>query len=972
MPGKNRLQKRQAEYRKASGIYLKPEQEDLFINEKRDAVSQIRRLNIKLAALTPFNEDGSLKSEDMLNSKLSEEDCDSLIDLYQKSIKSLHKLVTAINYHIDNIDEEAYEQPNIYYAESYNRERKACEDMVVLFDKITKTMSKDLRALDQVKKKGLNVSLDTVFENSRVNSEYQIVGEIKQTDKGNQNERIPMTIVGKDGNPMKGYFTRDSKPKTGRGYIKKAIRDARKKYGKDAKFLSTSAVMSLYNEFVDKNEGAINSLLGDNSKLAMMGYDEAVALLSNNMGNSLKSYINTPQKLNMFIDVVGKGFSAINQDNILGSIGINENARINRRNAAMSKMAELLGCPELIAESENIKIKINGRYVKGTFMKEAKGEDIRKIGKDSLMLDSTSLGGMNLDLKKQVATLQILDYLCGNPDRHSGNMLYYFEKGENGRSYLKRIQGIDNDSALGSEDFNDAGMSSVLLDSMKVIPEELSNRVMNIDKEALKQMLYGFDMTTKEVNNALNRLTTLQDKLRSDAKEYTKGYTEGYIIPKTIKAVSDEELSGIPFEELASLPSKNKKNQFERIGEIMKSGKNVERYISNAKANYCKACYDLTVGSIEKMSSLIGDLNKDNRLGGSSKEYNNMLTAMKSLNKKLVSFNGPVCGKGIDTDNDHVKELKEIREKIRETLISVNDYIYYKNSKKKGEEWRNIKEPHEMSRTERRFHDAERCCEFLTSQLEKFEKLTEKRVAYNEIKAVYDSKESEAELYDLNVWTNDDYTKQSDAYTEKLYKNHISRSKFEIKEALDKIDASEEKYKPYRRMNYDMKLGYGLYSVKPEDKENFKKEVEELTGQKITKSEDELLKRAIAADMIVTKASCEEKIKNAEKNPRIKVSSSVINLYKELKHIEIRPYDKAVDNLLHNDTFDDFFKSYKTAFHIKKVYEQPGSSAPDLDEMKCIAEAYNKALFKKHPDLAPKEPQTGKNKAPQKNVMGKK
>lgn len=67
-----------------------------------------------------------------------------------------------------------------------------------------------------------------------------------------------------------------------------------------------------------------------------MGYDEAVGYLSKNMGSSIKSYINTPQKLNMFIDVVGKGFSAINQENILEAVGINEKAHVNRRNAAMS------------------------------------------------------------------------------------------------------------------------------------------------------------------------------------------------------------------------------------------------------------------------------------------------------------------------------------------------------------------------------------------------------------------------------------------------------------------------------------------------------------------------------------------------------------------------------------------------------------------------------------------------------------
>ena len=47
--------------------------------------------------------------------------------------------------------------------------------------------------------------------------------------------------------------------------------------------------------------------------------------------------------------------------------------------------------------------------------------------------------------------------------------------------------------------------------------------------------------------------------------------------------------------------------------------------------------------------------------------------------------------------NGHVKALTEIREKLRETLISVNEYIYYKQSKQKGEEWRDIKEPQQIS-----------------------------------------------------------------------------------------------------------------------------------------------------------------------------------------------------------------------------------------------------------------------------------
>ena len=144
MPDKNRLLKRQNEYLRASGIYLNPEEDDLFDKEKNAAASEIRKLNRKLADLTPYNSDGTLKNEDKLSSKLSTEDCDNLMELYQQSIKAMHKLVTAINDHIDTLDKDASEGRDPYFAGDYTRERRSCEEMVELFDKIAKTMSKDL------------------------------------------------------------------------------------------------------------------------------------------------------------------------------------------------------------------------------------------------------------------------------------------------------------------------------------------------------------------------------------------------------------------------------------------------------------------------------------------------------------------------------------------------------------------------------------------------------------------------------------------------------------------------------------------------------------------------------------------------------------------------------------------------------------------------------------------------------------
>lgn len=969
MPNKNRLLKRQLEYLKAAGIFLNPDEDDEAADEKRAVADQLRQLNRKLEEISPYNEDGTVKDENKLNQKMSEAEVDALINLYQKSLDAIYKLVVALNEQADSMEDDIKNAFNTYEAKEIIRNQKSVQATAEQFDKIAKTMSKDLRALNLVKQKKKSISLDSIFESSRVNSEYTVVGEVKASNRGAQNDRIPLTIVGKDGKPIKGYFTRDNKPKIGGGYVDKAIRDTRKKYGKDAKYLSTYAVKTIYNQLGVNNKDAFNTLLGHPELISMMAYKDAVKYLSEGMPKGFKSYIDTPQKLNMFVDVMHHAFAVQNQQNISEGIGINSKSNVNRRNAAMSKMAELLGCPDILANSENIRIKINGKNVKGTFMKEAIGEDCNKIHKDSLILNATTLSSMDVNLKKQIANLQIIDYLCGNPDRHSGNMLYYFEKGKDGLSYLKRIQGIDNDSAFGATDYKFAEMSSIRLENMKVIPTELANKVMNLKPDALKQMLYGFDLTTREINNALKRLTTLQEKLTKDAAEYMKGYTKGYIIPGTIKTVDDEELSEITLANLASRKEKKEnRNLFERISNILSPVKNLETYYSDTMQRYEKAVYDYTVGSVGKMGELISDLNRDYRFGGSSTPYDKMHDDMKSLNKSLVSFTGPVCGSKVNTYTGHVQELMDIREKIRQTLMSVNEYIFYKDSKKKGEEWRNIEGPHEPSRTERRYHDAINCRKFLNEQLDKFEELLAPLEEYNEVKRTYKKSEEKAKNNELAITRNEDYVDHVNKHEENLYANHVSRMKYEIKATYDKISTSLKEWKPYYKTKYDMLLGYAIFGLEDKDKEAFRDSIEELTGKKIDMDNDTLIKRALASNMVMTKATCLDTIKQAERNPKKKVSSGTYELLEGLKYVEASPFDEAVDHLLNNDVFDDFFEKFKDDISVTGRLNSPGVAIPDFDQTKKMLETYNKELYKKHPQLAPKpEPDKVNGKAKKNN-----
>ena len=949
---KNRLHKRQTEYKKASENISNYDDDDAFSEEKEAVAAQLAELNKKLEELSPYNEDGKIKDGEKYIRKLSKDEINTLITLYQKSINKMHRLTTSINGAIDDLQKSVDESNNVFLAKQYLNEIKEYEDLVKQYDHIAKTMSKDLRALQMAAKRTTEVSLDAIFENSRVNSEYMLVGKVQVSNKGNQNERLPLTIADKDGNNFKGYFTKDGKDIANYGHVAKAIRDAKKKYGKKADYLSVDNIVSLNNKFKEKNLEAQRYLLSNPEVLAMKGYEEAVRILCKNMGSGIRSYINTPEKLNIFIDVASAGMKAYNHYGISKGIGINENARVNRRNAALSKLAELLGCGDVIAGAEDIRIKINGKYVKGTFMKEAVGEDINKINKDSKLLKATPLSGMGLELKKQIASLQIIDFLAGNPDRHGGNMLYYFVEGEDGAAYLKTITGIDNDSAFGSNPYETIGMSSVKLSAMKVIPKELSDRIMNLDKAALKQMLYGFDLTTREINNAISRLNMLQEKISREAKEYSKGYTKGYLIPGTIKPVTDEELDEIPFIELKT-GSKNRGeiNLFDRVANKFYSKNNFVEYDKDTSKNYNKAVYKYTVGSVGEMSKLISALNQDTRFGGSSPKYKEMHSAMKSLNSAFCSFTGPVCGDNIDTSKNHVKALLDIKEKIKETLESVNEYIYYKNYKTSGEEWMLIEGPHEITREERRYKDAIKCREFLSKQLEKFDELDVFRKDYNDVKNSYNELIDNATFNDLKISKNEAYIKSLDTQLDNLYKNHVSRTKYEVKDAFDTLN-SVKSYKTYYNMMYEKSLGYGIFGMKPEDRADFRKEIEEFTHKKIELSDEELHKRAFAIDMIITKERCEKYLKDKKnKNPdEVKLNTELL---KALKHIETKPYDEAVDKLLNNDTFNEFYNNNKGRFDDFDRYKTPGVSAPDSKKKLDLCEAYNEQLYKKHPELNP-------------------
>ena len=207
-----------------------------------------------------------------------------------------------------------------------------------------------------------------------------------------------------------------------------------------------------------------------------------------------------------------------------------DGTRLDNRSSAMSAVASLLGVSKLIARSDPMRCVLNdGTVLEGSFMEYAEGHDL--FAKTSL------LAGVNIDpfesktarrtLNRQIADLQVLDFLCMNEDRHPGNAIYQVNR----QGMISTLQGIDNDSS-----FSRRVPSLEELLSLGVVSETMKNTVMALQPEALRFALRGHGLDREEIEAAVGRLALLQDTLQ-------KGL---------LKVYDDEQLGRYTPEELGS------------------------------------------------------------------------------------------------------------------------------------------------------------------------------------------------------------------------------------------------------------------------------------------------------------------------------------------------------------------------------------------------------------------------------------
>ncbi len=195
-------------------------------------------------------------------------------------------------------------------------------------------------------------------------------------------------------------------------------------------------------------------------------------------------------------------------------LGLHDGDRVDSRNSAMSALAGVLGLNKMCARSVNMKyLDEEGNEVEGTFMELAEGLDLMGKNGDKLFVHvADDPFGSPCKAIPELADMQILDFLSGNVDRHGGNMTYKVD--ENGK--IAGVMAIDNDTSFGTVPIQKkSGVFRLAgVDQLKVITEDMANKISKMTPEMLKFSLRGRGLTDDEMKAACQRLTDLKDKVK--------------------------------------------------------------------------------------------------------------------------------------------------------------------------------------------------------------------------------------------------------------------------------------------------------------------------------------------------------------------------------------------------------------------------------------------------------------------------
>ncbi|MBE6127035.1 MAG: hypothetical protein E7182_03565 [Erysipelotrichaceae bacterium] len=544
-------------------------------------------------------------------------------------------------------------------------EANTTEDEVRL--QLMKNFNKEFLAKSYIEYKNVkpnpNQSLRESMENFRYEN-VEVSSEELRRVGGNMSSRIQLS-VDFDGVPTRGVFTARSNYEPRAQYVA-LLDEMEAKYGKfasfwtaidDVRFFEGGFSGATASNFMNQRSGLVYDDTPEHRTEAMRTFKTITALdLYGEANEEFEKYRNDPDFFNALFDFTVKAEQltisiGVNEE----LVGLNPGENIDCRNSAMSSVANLLGVNDLIAKSKQLAVKMpDGTFQTGTFMEFVDGKDLNQLDGIDEMRIAPLEAYEGKQAKIQLANLQVLDYVCGNVDRHLGNMLYKFDPETH---KLTSIKGIDNDASFLKRHLrpgdNIAQLSGIR--NMRVIDEAMAQKLLQVDEGMFTATLHGYGLSEEEISAAYERLHDLQEAVRTaDTYDPEKGLPpfdasgEGYGLT-IVKSEDWEKLS------LNELSAGN--NNFAKIISAQRLLTTAPIVTQGMKQNLeCSKRALATMLKPEDSKSLYDSAKSHKPYLGVSARYQRVLDAMEAYQ------NAPVPEDPIHSDGhpkwDRLSELK--------------------------------------------------------------------------------------------------------------------------------------------------------------------------------------------------------------------------------------------------------------------------------------------------------------------------
>lgn len=228
-----------------------------------------------------------------------------------------------------------------------------------------------------------------------------------------------------------------------------------------------------------------------------------------------------------------------------------QTVRVSDRNVATSRMANLLGIGDLVAQSERVELHdaVGKGVQQGNLMQKARGKEVASFFGERLRdeaianADASNLSHVDTSISPQaqqeliesaitpefmqsLTSLQVLDSIIGQCDRHHQN--YFASVTDDGK--LGRVQGIDNDFAFGFhslrgqvEERRLGNFGHKLVDEqgklrLPHMDRKLADRILALRENDVRLMLADV-LEDWAIDSLCMRISEAQEAIRNDQRD---------------------------------------------------------------------------------------------------------------------------------------------------------------------------------------------------------------------------------------------------------------------------------------------------------------------------------------------------------------------------------------------------------------------------------------------------------------------